>query len=360
MIDTLDILSTCIAQGLLHSLWQSVVLYGVYVLLMHITKKSASVYRYWISISVYAVAVLLWFVTISGVIHAALMQQSTSNHLSFTLSTMEEVRIIAPNPVVEFFSTLITSVGSWLPIVSLLWIGGFSLLLIRFIRALQTIRHLYATMSPLSPEKTDAVQRTRLLMGVTKDVLIFTSWHVPSPVTFGFFKPVIVVATEDNSFYTTSTMQSLLMHEFAHIKRYDYAINCIQTIVDAVFFFNPLLKDISNRIRKERELCCDEMVLHAGVNPIAYARTLTDLYSNDLSMNLSMGITGGLLSYRVMKLLTPAQRPNKGVCILFLLLSIFLITGILDSSRTQYYTVEGIDYTIEQFQSFKNNNLRFK
>ena len=52
-------------------------------------------------------------------------------------------------------------------------------------------------------------------------------------------------------------LQAILVHELAHIRRYDYLVNFLQMVVEALLFFNPAVWWISRQIRIEREACCD-------------------------------------------------------------------------------------------------------
>lgn len=69
------------------------------------------------------------------------------------------------------------------------------------------------------------------------------------------------------------------MHELAHIKRNDYLINILQTIVETILFFNPFVWLISAIIRREREHCCDDLVLLHTREPLNYATALAALAS---------------------------------------------------------------------------------
>lgn len=83
------------------------------------------------------------------------------------------------------------------------------------------------------------------------------------------------------------------MHELAHIKRHDYLVNILQTVVETLLFFNPFVWLTSAIIRREREHCCDDMVVAGANDPLPYARALAILESNRVGTNkLALAATG--------------------------------------------------------------------
>ena len=70
-----------------------------------------------------------------------------------------------------------------------------------------------------------------------------------------------------------SQLELILAHELAHIRRHDYLINVIQTLVETLFFYHPGVWWLSREIRKERENCCDDLVVMARVNHPIPSRT---------------------------------------------------------------------------------------
>ena len=72
-------------------------------------------------------------------------------------------------------------------------------------------------------------------------------------------------------------LEVVLAHELAHVRRADFLWNLVQTFVETLFFFHPAVWWIGNRIRQERELCCDDMALSVCPNPVVYANALFQL-----------------------------------------------------------------------------------
>ena len=113
-------------------------------------------------------------------------------------------------------------------------------------------------------------------MNVTRPLQTFFSRYVNTPMMIGFFKPVILLPLATMSQLSPQQFEAILIHELAHIRRNDYLLNILQSVLDTILFFNPFTWWITKNIREEREKCCDEMVLQVS-DPYHYARALLAL-----------------------------------------------------------------------------------
>ncbi|MFI5156636.1 MAG: M56 family metallopeptidase, partial [Chitinophagales bacterium] len=114
-------------------------------------------------------------------------------------------------------------------------------------------------------------------IGIRKKVTIWLSGLVDSPVTIGFFKPIILVPLAMVNHLTTDQVEAILLHELAHIRRNDYLINLFISWAGIALFFNPFARSLIRSIRKEREHCCDDLVLQFQYEPHSYASALLSL-----------------------------------------------------------------------------------
>src|SRR5205085_4811162 len=90
--------------------------------------------------------------------------------------------------------------------------------------------------------------------------------------------------------------QAILAHELAHIRRHDFVVNLLQTIAETVLFYHPAIWWLSNRIRVEREHCCDDIAVDVCGDPLVYVEALTELASWAGSASpLAMAATAGSL-----------------------------------------------------------------
>ena len=102
----------------------------------------------------------------------------------------------------------------------------------------------------------------------------------------------------------------MLAHELAHVRRHDYLVNVLQSLVETLLFYHPAVWWCSRQIRIEREHCCDDMVVEAGGNRVAYAAALAQLEElRGLQPMLSLNASGGRLVDRIRRLL--GESPMK-------------------------------------------------
>jgi hypothetical protein len=103
-------------------------------------------------------------------------------------------------------------------------------------------------------------------------------------------------------------VETILLHELAHIKRYDYLLHLGVTIIEMLFFFNPFVRWLIRDIKKEREHRCDDVVMQFRYDPHTYVSALLSLATNgrDRQQQLALAAAGGsdqLLLQRVRRIL---------------------------------------------------------
>jgi len=114
-------------------------------------------------------------------------------------------------------------------------------------------------------------------MGIAREVKIWLSEWVTSPVTIGYLKPIILMPVAAMNNLTPHQLEAVILHELSHIHRYDYFLNLIISFIKTILYFNPFLKLLVKSIEKEREHSCDEMVLQFQYKPGEYASALLRL-----------------------------------------------------------------------------------
>lgn len=122
---------------------------------------------------------------------------------------------------------------------------------------------------------------------------------------------------------STTQIESILLHELAHIRRHDYLINTVQRYAEALLFYHPAVWWISAVIRREREHCCDDLAVSISGDPHEYAHALAALEQNRLSP-AAVAATGANLVKRIHRLLYPKTRGGWAP---FLAVMILVLTG---------------------------------
>lgn len=110
--------------------------------------------------------------------------------------------------------------------------------------------------------------------GIKRKVKLWLSSTINTPVTFGFFKPVILLPLALTNNISLQQAETLILHELTHIRTNDYLLNWFLLVAENIFFFNPFIRSLCKNIRLEREKYCDLSVIAFNYPPVIYAETL--------------------------------------------------------------------------------------
>ena len=195
----------------------------------------------------------------------------------------------------------ITIPGRWAFVVFLAWALGACVGMMRLAAGLWRLRRLRRSCTPIVAADLDpAVRKTVDAIGasasvvsssisssISRSITIATSEYVRVPAAIGFWKRTIVLPAWTLRELPAQDLNVILLHEFAHLRRWDDWTNLIQKIVRALFFFHPAVWWIEKRISVEREMACDDAVLAETANPHGYATCLVSLLEKSLAHRLS-------------------------------------------------------------------------
>ena len=155
------------------------------------------------------------------------------------------------------------------------WIIGATLGLLHLAHGLYRLRRLRATCTPINLGEIDPTLQA-ILVDAQKHrrVMLYTSDAVRVPAAMGYFRPVVVFPAWALAEIPAAELKAILIHELAHLRRWDDWTNLAQKIVKAILFFHPAVWFIESRLSMEREMACDDAVLAADFCPRAYAESL--------------------------------------------------------------------------------------
>jgi beta-lactamase regulating signal transducer with metallopeptidase domain len=177
------------------------------------------------------------------------------------------------------------------------------------------------------------VTSTAFQLGIRKPVRVWLSSLVDVPLTLGFLKPLILFPIAMMSQLSTKQVEAILIHELGHIRRKDYLLHLVVTILEGLFFFNPFARLLIRQLKKEREHCCDDLVLQFKYDPHAYVSALLSLAAYHQPVRkLAVAATGSsdkLLLERARRILLRQEgnRSRPGMRPLLLVLFTMLMTA---------------------------------
>jgi beta-lactamase regulating signal transducer with metallopeptidase domain len=123
------------------------------------------------------------------------------------------------------------------------------------------------------PDWLEAARAASERMGTCRSVTLLRGGPATVPLTWGVLRPIIVVPEEADE-WPEDRKRAVLLHELAHIRRFDCLTHWLGLTACAVYWFNPLAWWAAFRVRIEREQACDDLVLEAGERPSDYAAQL--------------------------------------------------------------------------------------
>jgi beta-lactamase regulating signal transducer with metallopeptidase domain/predicted nucleic acid-binding Zn-ribbon protein len=194
-----------------------------------------------------------------------------------------------------------SATGGWrqalqprLPLLTLCWAGGAAVLALRLLLGLAWVRRRSRPGAYRPDPAWQAVlDRLAARMGVGRRVVLGLVDDLTSPVTAGWWRPVVLVP-------------ALLAHELAHVRRHDYRVNLVQSAIEILLFYHPAVWCLSHRIRVERELIADDLAASMLGEPRRLALALSELDLFQLSTpQLAQAAHGGKLMSRIKRLVRP-------------------------------------------------------
>ena len=217
-----------------------------------------------------------------------------------------------------------------LPTTVIVWLAGVLLLSIRLIAACAGVERLKRATRAVDATVALRVQSLAHRFGIDKPVRVFESALVRVPTVVGYLRPVILLPASVITGLAPAYLDAVLAHELAHVRRHDYLINTLQSLVETLLFYHPAVWWCSRQIRIEREHCCDDMVVEAGGNRVAYAAALAQLEElRGLQPMLSLNASGGRLVDRIRRLLGESPMKERRLTTWTIVAALAVVTAVV-------------------------------
>ena len=183
-----------------------------------------------------------------------------------------------------------------------LWLVGFvATLVIWYLRWWRTRVSIRGAQPVISGREVEALRRLERLAAIERPTHLVVSTAGMEPGIVGIFRPVMFLPTGIPDRLTDSELAAIIAHELCHVIRRDNLTAAIQMLVEAVFWFHPIVFWIGARMIAERERACDEEVLALGSDPQIYAEGILKVCKFYLETPLACvaGVTGSNLKKRI-------------------------------------------------------------
>jgi bla regulator protein blaR1 len=291
-----------------HSIWQALIALLTAYAMLAVMKRAKASARYNMLLAISTLFILVVIVTfIYQLRQNKIAEETTGSHI--TLQILYDHNSTA-NPVIleskRLLDMLFNYFNQHLPLFVAVWFIIFCVKWLRLSLNLSYVTRISRFESaPVSDEWQQFNHKLKNDLGIRQHVKLLHSNIVKVPLVSGIFKPLILVPAGMLSNMPADVIESILLHELAHIKRNDYLVNVIQSAAETVFFFNPFTAKLSALIREEREACCDAIAINATRNKMSYVQALVTFgeYSSTSAPLLAFAGSKNHLLLRVKRIL---------------------------------------------------------
>ena len=266
----LGVVTHALGWTLVHFLWQGLILAAVYQGMFWVFRRGQAALRYWAGLACLTLALVVPVVTFTIYYQAGLADDA-----ALALASSAHVAIGAQPSV---WLGIAAAIEPALPWIVALWFVGVAVLSLRTAVGWVGTRRLITR----GVEELGAPWKARTAVlaerfGIRRAVRVLRSTRVRVPTLIGWLRPVILLPAGVLTRLPSEQIEMIIAHELGHVRRHDYLFNLLQLVVETLLFYHPAIRWLSRRIREDRELCCDDLVVRHVGRPILYARALANL-----------------------------------------------------------------------------------
>jgi protein involved in polysaccharide export with SLBB domain len=327
-MNTLLPIANEIGRAVLHSVWEGAAISLLFAVVMVLLRNRAASSRYLVACATLGLMVILPIATI-------VLTPRPQN--DFASRAAVSVQNVPAAPIIQGEATAPALVQyrvklSLLQYVAAAWAVGFGVVSIWQFSGWFAVRSLVRRATPTDDGLRAHFDQLRLRVGIRFPISLRLSESVTTPALIGWLRPVILIPSAALCELPADYLESLLLHELAHVRRHDYLVNLLQTIAETLLFYHPVAWWVSRIIRTERENCCDDQtVRHADRKVYVKALAMMELVRSSGIGRLALTASGGTLLPRIQRLTRTA--PSRGrsgagfIAMLALLATIVVLTA---------------------------------
>jgi bla regulator protein BlaR1 len=310
---------------IINHLWQSSCFALLAGLLAFVLSKNSPKVRYWVWLSA-SLKFLIPFallVSLGGVVPRPTGRPASDAAPVFPKTLVHIAQPFSPalKPTVSVHTPL-----DWAPVaIGVVWLLGFLATVLGRCRSWLGFRAALRTSTPIE-------------LPIPVPALITPGAEEPGVV--GFLRPVLVLPANFLEHLTPRQLGAILTHELCHVHRRDNLFAGVHMMVEAIFWFHPLVWWIGSRMVEERELACDEEVLRTGCEPSDYVEGILKVcrFYVESPLPCISGVTGADVKRRVRAILAgsiadelSAARKMTLTATGLAVFAIPILIGVLDS-----------------------------
>src|SRR5258708_4309565 len=308
----LSALWTAFAPALGNHLWQSTVFVTMAGSLTLILRKNQARARYWLWLAA-SMKFLIPFSLLIGIGSHLAWSRGFAGTRAGLYFAMEEVSRPFSQPTTSMISraapsTTSPSLTHLLPaLLAAVWLCGFLVVVcVWYMRWRRISAGIRKAVQLQEGREVDALRQLERIGGIRKRIEMLMSRASLEPGIFGIARPVLMWPEGISKRLEDAHLEAILAHEVWHVRRRDNLAAAIHMVVEASFWFYPLVWWLGARLVEERERACDEAVLELGTDRQVYAESILKICEFCVGSPLACvsGVTGADLKKRIVRVMT--------------------------------------------------------
>ena len=218
-------------------------------------------------------------------------------------------------------------------LIAAVWLCGFVTVVILWSVRWRRVAAAASRSAPMEQgREVDALRQLEKIGGVRRPMAFLLSRDSAlEPGIFGIFRPVLLWPATISEHLQDSHLKAILAHEVSHARHRDNLAAALHMMVEAIFWFHPMVWWLGARLVEERELACDEEVLQLGNPPSIYAESILKTCEFCVGSPLACvsGVTGAELKKRIVRIMTPtlAEKLSPGRRLLLASVGVAAVAG---------------------------------
>jgi bla regulator protein blaR1 len=307
----LSALATDAAPALANHLWQSTAFAATVWLLTLLLRNNHARIRYtlWLAASIKFLIPFSLLITLGTLLpkpqHIA---PPTTIYSAIDTATQPFPQVTLPIAPAPRAPNLKERLTAELPaILATIWLtGAFTVLLIWYKRWQQVHTTLKKAIPLTKGRELEILRRLQRQSNPHKQITLLHSQELMEPGIFGIFRPTLLWPARLSDQLEDQHIEAILVHESIHVQRQDNLTAALHMLVEAIFWFHPIVWWMETRMIEERERACDEAVVQQGGNPETYAESLLKAcrFCMESPLPCVCGITGSDLNKRIVSIMT--------------------------------------------------------
>ena len=315
-------------------IWQSTVVVAVAWLLAFLLRRNQARTRYWVWM-VASIKFLIPFallIALGGRFAWVHGSARASAGFSMAMERVNEPFATMPGSPVAVANSPLNPSHAIFWILVATWAAGFLTVLSVWCARWRQVRLLLRQATPLRQgREAEALRRMEQAAGIQRPIGILTSASSLEPGIFGILHPVLLWPQNISERFDDAQMEAVVAHELEHVRHRDNVAALLHMLMEAIFWFYPLVWWLGARLVEERERACDEAVVESGRARQTYAESILKTCEFCLGSPLPCvsGVTGSDLKKRIIRIMCQgrAEKLSAGRKTLLTAIGVTAIAG---------------------------------